>query len=643
MSAGVQQQSQRMEAALSSASGGGGGKPSQPNPLAKKLSRILESRYDEDKDTMEALRVLSEFMTENTLQTRRTLRSDLERRTLELSESFTVLLGAMASRVEDIQAEVAAMRECCRDMQLRLNDTKAKTSGLLRETADMKAKSKKLEMKAAVVDAFLERFQLSNNEVKILSVGAANGAMIDSEFFDALRHVQSIHEDCKVLLRSSQQRAGLEIMERMAMRLEEGYERLYHWTQSQCRSMTGDLPTSSSVLCRALSQLKERAILYKYCVDEYVLARRGAVVQSFIDALTRGSNGRHPIELVSHDPVRYVGDMLSWLHQALATEKDHINGLLGEDDSGNVSLLLGSITEGACRPLRVRVEQVLLATNDPVSTYQLVNLVRYYSSVFTDILLSSAPLVSAVNDLMELQSKMFFNCLTVHTSKLLESNEPPNDQLAPPTKLAELLLMLQTILSAHDVSMSTVEDHKLDLNNILSTCLEPMIQYCHESASSLHAVDMAVFMVNCLNLIHNTLSLYEFTEPALEKLDAQIQAHMDALVDQQASHFLVVGGLVDCYKLAQAGEQLSSEVVSALPKSTSRLTELLSSPDSFLLSQLDMLTGSRSRDTLRQRSFQLFLTAYQQIHQSLEAAVGSGNCSQYLQHSPAQAQTLIIN
>lgn len=35
-----------------------------------------------------------------------------------------------------------------------------------------------------------------------------------------------------------------------------------------------------------------------------------------------------PIELHSHDPMRYVGDMLAWLHQASASEKEYVNSLL---------------------------------------------------------------------------------------------------------------------------------------------------------------------------------------------------------------------------------------------------------------------------------------------------------------------------
>ena len=53
-------------------------------------------------------------------------------------------------------------------------------------------------------------------------------------------------------------------------------------------------------------------------------------MRSFIDALTRGGPGGtpRPIELHSHDPLRYVGDMLAWLHQASASEKEHLQTLL---------------------------------------------------------------------------------------------------------------------------------------------------------------------------------------------------------------------------------------------------------------------------------------------------------------------------
>lgn len=52
--------------------------------------------------------------------------------------------------------------------------------------------------------------------------------------------------------------------------------------------------------------------------------------------LSAGPGGTpRPIELHSHDPLRYVGDMLAWLHQAAATEKEHLLTVLKRCESMN--------------------------------------------------------------------------------------------------------------------------------------------------------------------------------------------------------------------------------------------------------------------------------------------------------------------
>jgi hypothetical protein len=68
------------------------------NVLSRRLNKILETRLENDKETLEALKELSTFFTENTLQARRNLRSKIEKRSLAINEvvcmynpSFTVL------------------------------------------------------------------------------------------------------------------------------------------------------------------------------------------------------------------------------------------------------------------------------------------------------------------------------------------------------------------------------------------------------------------------------------------------------------------------------------------------------------------------------------------------------------------------
>ena len=55
------------------------------------------------------------------------------------------------------------------------------------------------------IDAFLERFTLSEKEVTVLT---SPDSEIGSGFFDALNHLQQIHGDCDKLLITENQRAG---------------------------------------------------------------------------------------------------------------------------------------------------------------------------------------------------------------------------------------------------------------------------------------------------------------------------------------------------------------------------------------------------------------------------------------------------
>ena len=49
---------------------------------------------------------------------------------------------------------------------------------------------------------------------------------ISDDFFTALERVRTIHANCRSLLRSHHQRAGLELMESMSNHQEAAYERL---------------------------------------------------------------------------------------------------------------------------------------------------------------------------------------------------------------------------------------------------------------------------------------------------------------------------------------------------------------------------------------------------------------------------------
>ncbi len=111
---------------------------------------------------------------------------------------------------------------------------------------------------------------------------------------------------------------------------------------------------------------------YSDAIHLLTSTRAQHILQSFLDALTRGGPGGlpRPIELHAHDPTRYVGDMLAWVHQATAGESEFLDALFGLASRrrmvGQVRDLTGETEEevlartcldkhleGLCRPLRV--------------------------------------------------------------------------------------------------------------------------------------------------------------------------------------------------------------------------------------------------------------------------------------------------
>lgn len=124
--------------------------------------------------------------------------------------------------------------------------------------------------------------------------------------------------------------------------------------------------------------------------------RQATLLSAFMDALTRGGPGGlpRPIELHAHDPLRYVGDMLAWVHQAIAAEREFLESLFGvrgarrmvgavrefgaTEEEQWMSELMDGAVRGLCGPLRVRVQQTVQSQESSITSYKIANLLGFY-------------------------------------------------------------------------------------------------------------------------------------------------------------------------------------------------------------------------------------------------------------------------
>lgn len=120
-------------------------------------------------------------------------------------------------------------------------------------------------------------------------------------------------------------------------------------------------------------------LIFSGALSDLAAVRQSTILNSFVAALTRGgpSGLPRPIELHAHDPIRYVGDMLAWVHQAMATEHEFLDSLFGlggekrmvgsvwrsdqqSEEARWVGELMDRNLEKICTPLRVRLGLLLV-------------------------------------------------------------------------------------------------------------------------------------------------------------------------------------------------------------------------------------------------------------------------------------------
>ncbi|KAI6659982.1 oligomeric Golgi complex subunit 6 [Oopsacas minuta] len=631
------------------------------NPLNKKLQKILNPKFLSDIDTQDALLALSDFFPENNVRSRRKLRSDTELRGLRLNEEFLASLETVNSALEQLSVEVKSIDSCYKDMTARLGETRERCAEVLEQTATLQKEMQQVEKRSLLLDAFCHKFQLSSQETQLLEQADEVGP----SFFQALRKVQHIHTDCQTLIRSSDLHVGLEIMESMAGIQERAYENLFRWCQRTCRSFTGEFPVFTHELKNALQIVSQREALRVYVLDDYVTTRRSSLVRSFIDSLTLGGPGGNPkpIEMHSHDPVRYASDLLGWLHQAMASENELLVALLLQDipdsvvsvDKSEIPMLLNRICEGASHMVKVRLEQILSNVIDSMDLFRISNNIRFYQNVYHGFLGDNSELLKFVADMYELSLKLFAKHLNGHASKLLESvSEPPFD-LEPTIQFTESLTLLRSILSLENTSVAPLEGNRPLLHTIYESLVAPLIEYATISASldsTLSQAELLIYQINCCDRLHQGLALYYSTgeETGFEKLLVQLQTHQDRLIQEQASFFLSKAKLniihmhyLTADKSYEGALSLYSGLESdSLLQAILSLQQLLALPDQHPIPQLDCLRSKKIRDYILGSGMRLVCDFYTSLHSSIsDPSNGYGDLKDKL-HQPSEIEHLLL-
>ncbi|SPO37663.1 related to conserved oligomeric Golgi complex component 6 [Pseudozyma flocculosa] len=485
----------------------------------------------------------------DTARARRNVERDARKRILGATDDLIALLGTVDDALTHLGHDVDRMHASCDDVESRLRSAAISSRYLVEHAEGLERQRQATQLHRHLSSRFLDRFTLSSEERDAIH---SRQVRVGSRLFAAIDHLDRIRADCRILLEGSDPngvgggtRAATDIMAATAQDLELAYQKIFKWCSFEFRQPVKEGLEVSRHLREAVQRLmRARPDLLRQALSTLVATRSSILTNAFVAALTVGGSAPtylpRPIELHAHDPLRYVGDMLAWIHQTLASEREFLTALFGEKEGeggrrigqrrrgleGSVDLsaslsggagdaaamgpgealvreVLNRNLEGCCRPLKIRVQQTVRSQEGSVTTYRLAHLVHFYRQTMEKTIGTKAVLSQTLAEISTTSLSAFYVTLDRQAAGLSRFDEAPDAALSAPPPLVgvsatlkELLAEYQRSLADVDVSLATTTtttshggqgaERGLDeFDTILEKLVDPMLDLCRRMARHL--------------------------------------------------------------------------------------------------------------------------------------------------------------
>lgn len=568
-------------------------------------------------------------------------------------------------------------------MKAEITAAHSATKPVLDEASILIGRRRNIETRRRLLNAFIGHFVLTEDEVALLTLTAEP---LDERFFTVLSKAKKISTDCEILLGFEDNPSlGPEIMEQTSRNINLGFQKLYKWVQKEFKHLNLENPQISSSMSRALRVLAERPVLFQNYLNSFAEARESILSDAFYTALTGSSESGSeiassikPIELAAHDPLRYAGDMLAWMHSATVSEREALEALFVGDGGGLAKgMQEGRETEawllaseegsedadifdpikalndlvdrdlsGVTRILRQRMAQVIQNNDEIILAYKLANLLNFYRLTFGKLLNAGArgsnnpadgiqdrpSLVETLSSLESEALRHFRSLVRDHVATLRgEFGQAPSD-LAPPDFLQDALKQLVSVMKTYDTSLASQSSRETDFAPVLEEALDPFLVGCEEMAKKAkEPLERLVFILNCLATARETLALYDFTASRASKLQEAIDNKAHALVEHQYSFLCHQSGLEDIFAAlgsldAESKEDLQKAVeLDVLQPQT--LVEMSQYLDDFLpsalvdaIENLKALQDPKRARQVTEEAAERFCVNFEHVERILDAA-----------------------
>ena len=535
-----------------------GAQPSQSSSLSKRVQAIVSNESALEGVSRSSLEYLSTIIGDNSISTRRNLKSILENELVSLhGQFFEEYESKVTHYLESKLTELERLEVHMTDSIDKLSVNRENIGAVIERSALSKAETEWIHKRLAILSRMQESF--------MVNLSAADAVVASGDFPALLSFIEEVEEkrsNCKNLLRAIPNASvALDSLNQSQELLEVLYDKVY------VRVVRDTVPRD--VLKRSLSFLYQRPLYFHQSLQGVCNTRCDVLSGQFLQVLTKEG-----LELNAFDSVKFLSDMLSWLMNACISELEWIDSVvIGLDPWPPAPALpkpeyMDTSVSGVLEMIQSRFTNIVKSTFSILDLFKLSKIISFYLGKMTA--LTGPSTCTALRGMHHSAWSAFLfqweqRVQSERTSAMFQT---PKD-LGPLPFVTETVYLLDSILSIYAADDGYEGTGDGEFFTVLSTGIDPLVQLCVQVAAqcALSNTEAPVFLLNCLSSLQAPLRRYAFTERTVTNLAALIDDQMGLLVAASTTAVLKKVGLLDKVSALRKAKEAAGDVhIESIPE-----------------------------------------------------------------------------
>lgn len=493
------------------------------------------------------------------------IESELIRNQLNILKQYQPIV----KQLKQIEVKLNKLNELSVQTNDKINKNFDFSNKLNLEIKDLNDNKRLIGLKKNLLISFKEKFTLNEYEEFVLNSGDLN-----NEFFTTLARAERINENCSILLSLDNPQLGLKIIAKSNQMINRSIDRIVSYTNKTLGNMYSLSSKSRlATLHQCFKYLQNKLNYFNSIVNTFSESRSKVLVDEFnrqvqgdfeVNGQGRSSSissDSRPIYMSAHDPVRFVGDLLAYVHSVSVNESETITSIftMGDDNDKEFENIIQDVTDkilqSLSRPIKARVEQIVSTETKLSTLVQIFNLVELYNIMFTKQLGKAGNIVETVKQLIKVCQDRIFMIISNRLATIKNKNLTKLDlnlDLQPPEWIIEfysdILPIVDQIMTETILNLSPEENEKF-LNLIVNEPIQVFNEHVDHNKVFSEKKDVLIIKSNFLDLIlSKTIPVSLLSEKVLE-VNEMIDKLTEEITQLELNNMLGQCGLYDYFNI----------------------------------------------------------------------------------------------